>query len=163
MKIKDTLMIAVAALAFMVITGVAKSDEKTITPKEFVSTVAEVPSKIGIWFTGEVEKTKEYQKKSWTQTKQDFSNLVKAKGKPPGSKEQIAIDQVNALIERQIILQIGEEGDALIQFMGSLVDQNLADQLKKIKADIDNLEAREEILLEKLEEAIEELEESFED
>ena len=63
MKIKDTLMIAVAALAFMLITGVAKSDEKTITPKEFVSNVAEVPSKIGIWFTGEVEKTKEYQKK----------------------------------------------------------------------------------------------------
>ena len=80
MKIKDTLMIAVAALAFMLITGVAKSDEKTITPKEFVSNVAEVPSKIGIWFTGEVEKTKEYQKKSWTQTKQDFSNLVKKFG-----------------------------------------------------------------------------------
>ena len=80
MKIKDTLMIAVAALAFMLITGVAKSDEKTITPKEFVSNVAEVPSKIGIWFTGEVEKTKEYQIKSWTQTKQDFSNLVKKFG-----------------------------------------------------------------------------------
>ena len=69
MKIKDTLMIAVAALAFMLITGVAKSDEKTITPKEFVSNVAEVPSKIGIWFTGEVEKTKEYQKKSWAEMK----------------------------------------------------------------------------------------------
>ena len=80
MKIKDTLMIAVAALVFMLITGIAKSEEKTITPKEFVSNVAEVPSKVGIWFTGEVEKTKEYQKKSWTQTKQDFSNLVKKFG-----------------------------------------------------------------------------------
>ena len=80
MKLKETIMIAVAALAFMLITGIAKSEEKTITPKEFVSNVAEVPGKVGNWFTGEVEKTKEYQKKSWTQTKQDFSNLVKKFG-----------------------------------------------------------------------------------
>ena len=80
MKLKDTLMIAVAALAFMLITGIAKSDEKTITPKEFVSNVAEVPGKVGIWFTGEVEKTKEYQKKSWAKTKEDFASLVKKFG-----------------------------------------------------------------------------------
>ena len=80
MKLKDTLMIAVAALAFMLITGIAKSEEKTITPKEFVSNVAEVPSKVGIWFTGEVEKTKEYQKKSWAKTKEDFASLVKKFG-----------------------------------------------------------------------------------
>ena len=80
MKLKDTLMIAVAALAFMLITGIAKSEEKTITPKEFVSNVAEVPSKVGIWFTGEVEKTKEYQKKSWAKTKDDFASLVKKFG-----------------------------------------------------------------------------------
>ena len=36
-------------------------------------------------------------------------------------------------------------------------------KIKKIKAYIDNLEAKEEILLEKLDEAIEELEESLED
>ena len=80
MKLKDTLMIAVAALAFMLITGIAKSDEKTITPKEFVSNVAEVPGKVGNWFTGEVEKTKEYQKKSWAKTKDDFASLVKKFG-----------------------------------------------------------------------------------
>ena len=80
MKLKDTLMIAVAALAFMLITGIAKSEEKTITTKEFVSNVAEVPSKVGIWFTGEVEKTKEYQKKNWAKTKEDFSSLVKKFG-----------------------------------------------------------------------------------
>jgi hypothetical protein len=51
MKLKETLMIAVAALAFMLITGIAKSDEKTITPQEFVSNVAEVPGKVGNWFT----------------------------------------------------------------------------------------------------------------
>ena len=70
MKLKETIMIAIAALAFMLITGVAKSEEvKTITPQEFVSNVAEVPSKVGNWFTGEVEKTKEYQAKSWADMK----------------------------------------------------------------------------------------------
>ena len=66
MKLKDITMITIAALAFMLITGVAKSDEKSITPKEFVSNVAEVPSKVGNWFTGEVEKTKAYQTKVWS-------------------------------------------------------------------------------------------------
>jgi len=69
MKLKDITMITIAALAFMLITGVAKSDEKSITPKEFVSNVAEVPSKVGNWFTGEVEKTKEYQAKNWAEMK----------------------------------------------------------------------------------------------
>ena len=36
-------------------------------------------------------------------------------------------------------------------------------KIKIIKADIDNLEAKEEILLEKLDEAIDELEDSIED
>ena len=53
----ETIMIAIAALAFMLITGIAKSEEKTVTPKEFVSNVAEVPGKVGNWFTGELEKT----------------------------------------------------------------------------------------------------------
>ena len=63
-------MIAIAALAFMLITGVAKSEEvKTITPQEFVSNVAEVPSKVGSWLTNEVEKTKAYQTKVWSEAK----------------------------------------------------------------------------------------------
>ena len=70
MKLKETMMIAIAALAFMLITGVAKSEEvKTITPQEFVSNVAEVPGKVGNWFTGEVEKTKAYQTKVWSEAK----------------------------------------------------------------------------------------------
>ena len=80
MKLKETIMIAIAALAFMLITGVAKAEDKTITPQEFVSNVAEVPGKVGNWFTGEVEKTKEYQKKSWAKTKEDFASLVKKFG-----------------------------------------------------------------------------------
>ena len=70
MKLKETMMIAIAALAFMLITGVAKSEEvKTITPQEFVSNVAEVPSKVGSWLTSEVEKTKAYQTKVWSEAK----------------------------------------------------------------------------------------------
>ena len=45
MKLKETIMIAIAALAFMLITGIAKAEDKTITAKEFASNVAEVPAK----------------------------------------------------------------------------------------------------------------------
>ena len=69
-------MIAIAALAFMLITGIAKAEEKTVTPQEFVKTVSEVPGKLINWFTGEVEKTKEYQAKSWAKTNEDFSSFV---------------------------------------------------------------------------------------
>ena len=81
MKLKETIMIAIAALAFMLITGVAKSEEvKTITPQEFVSNVAEVPSKVGNWFTGEVEKTKAYQTKVWSEAKNKWPwNMLKSK------------------------------------------------------------------------------------
>ena len=69
MKLKETMMIAIAALAFMLITGVAKSEEKTITPQEFVSNVAEVPGKLVTFIGNEVDKTKEYQAKSWADMK----------------------------------------------------------------------------------------------
>jgi predicted outer membrane protein len=69
MKLKETIMIAIAALAFMLITGIAKADDKTITPQEFVSNVAEVPGKLVTFIGSEVEKTKEYQAKSWADMK----------------------------------------------------------------------------------------------
>jgi predicted outer membrane protein len=81
MKLKDTLMIAVAALAFMLITGIAKSDEKTITPQEFASNVAEVPGKLVKFIGSEVEKTKEYQAKSWAEMKTKWPWNVLLKGK----------------------------------------------------------------------------------
>ena len=69
MKLKETIMIAVAALAFMLITGIAKSEEKTITPKEFVTSVSEVPTKVSNFVQNEVSKTKEYQTKVWADQK----------------------------------------------------------------------------------------------
>ena len=67
-----------AIAAFIMITGVAKADEqKTITPQEFVSTVVEVPGKLVKFIGSEVEKTKEYQAKSWAdmKTKWPFTML----------------------------------------------------------------------------------------
>ncbi len=69
MTFLEKVFMVVAIAAFLMITGVAKSDEKSITPQEFVSNVAEVPSKVGNWLTGEVEKTKAYQTKVWSEAK----------------------------------------------------------------------------------------------
>ena len=69
MKLKETIMIAIVALAFMLITGVAKAEDKTITPQEFVSNVAEVPGKLVTFIGNEVEKTKKYQANSWAEMK----------------------------------------------------------------------------------------------
>ena len=69
MKLKETMMIAVAALAFMLITGIAKSEEKTITPQEFANSISEVPSKVSNFIQSEVSKTKEYQTKVWADQK----------------------------------------------------------------------------------------------
>ena len=69
MKLKETIMIAIAALAFMLITGVAKAEDKTITPQEFASNVAQVPGKLVTFIGNEVNKTKEYQANSWAEMK----------------------------------------------------------------------------------------------
>ena len=44
-------------------------EKKTITPKEFVTTLSEVPNKVGNFISSEVDKTKKYQKKSWAEMK----------------------------------------------------------------------------------------------
>ena len=69
MTFLEKVFMVVAIAAFLMITGVAKAEDKSITPKEFVSNVAEVPSKVGNWLTGEVEKTKAYQTKVWSEAK----------------------------------------------------------------------------------------------
>jgi len=69
MKLKETIMITVAALTFLLMTGIAKSDEKTITPQEFANSISEVPSKVSNFIQSEVSKTKEYQTKVWADQK----------------------------------------------------------------------------------------------
>ena len=68
MKLKETIMIAIAGLIFMLVTGIAKANP------------------VLNWFEAEKNKTIEYQKKSWAnskeqfaQTKQSILNLFKGK------------------------------------------------------------------------------------
>ena len=77
MTLTEKIVGVLAILAFLLITGVAKADDKTITPQEFVSNVAEVPGKLVTFIGSEVEKTKEYQAKSWAdmKTKWPFTML----------------------------------------------------------------------------------------
>ena len=69
MKLKEIIAVAIAGLIFMLITGIAKADEKTITPQEFGKTISEVPSKVSNFVKNEVSKTKEYQTKVWAEAK----------------------------------------------------------------------------------------------
>jgi hypothetical protein len=75
MKIKEYIMITIAALAFMLITGVAKAED-TITPQEFATAVAEVPAKIGSHISNEIAETKAYQAKSWAEAKAQWQSLI---------------------------------------------------------------------------------------
>ena len=55
----------------------AKAEEtKSVTPKEFVETVASVPGKVGNHITNEIEKTKEYQAKNWADMKSQWQKLL---------------------------------------------------------------------------------------
>ena len=69
MTLTEKIVGVLAILAFILITGVAKAEDKTITPKEFVTNVAEVPGKLVTFIGNEVEKTKEYQANSWAEMK----------------------------------------------------------------------------------------------
>ena len=48
---------------------IAKADDKSVTPQEFIESVASVPGKIGNHVSMEIEKTKQYQKASWAEMK----------------------------------------------------------------------------------------------
>ena len=69
-NVKNTLLFVASLIAVIVISmNMANADEKkTITPKEFATTLSEVPNKVGNFVTNEVEKTKAYQTKVWSET-----------------------------------------------------------------------------------------------
>jgi len=68
-KLKEYAMITVIALAFLLITGIAKADTQ---PKQFVETVASVPGKVSTHIKDEWAETKEYQANSWAEIKFKF-------------------------------------------------------------------------------------------
>ncbi len=50
-------------------TTIAKANDNTSSVSEFANTIASVPGKLVTWFGNEVEKTKAYQKKVWSESK----------------------------------------------------------------------------------------------
>ena len=71
-KLKEYAKITVIALAFLLITGIAKADTQ---PKQFVETVASVPGKVSTHIKDEWAETKEYQANSWAEIKFKFKGL----------------------------------------------------------------------------------------
>ena len=66
-KIKEYALITVTALAFMLITGVAKSEENKVT---------EVINSVGNHISNEIAETKAYQAKSWADAKKQWQSLL---------------------------------------------------------------------------------------
>ena len=73
---KKLMLITMLATGMLLYSINSMSDEpKSVTPKEFATAVSEVPSKVSNFLASEVEKTKEFQKKSWADSKIQFANL----------------------------------------------------------------------------------------
>ena len=69
-NVKSTTLFAVSLVAVILISiSMAKADEKTITPKEFATAIAETPKKVGNHLKNEWEETKEFQKAGWAEMK----------------------------------------------------------------------------------------------
>jgi len=65
-----------AVIGVAMFTSIAKADTKTVTPKEFVNTVASVPGKVSTHLQNEWVDIKAYQKESWAESK---AQLAKTK------------------------------------------------------------------------------------
>ena len=69
-NMKSTMLFVASLVAVILISmSMASANEKTITPKEFGTAIAETPGKIVNFISSEVDKTKEYQKNSWAEMK----------------------------------------------------------------------------------------------
>ena len=67
-------------IAMVLFSTSALAEDKSITPKEFANNVSEVPGKLVTFFQGEVEKTKAYQTKVWSEAKNKWPwNMLKSK------------------------------------------------------------------------------------
>ena len=72
-NMKSTMLFVASLVAVILISiSMASANEKTITPKEFGTAIAETPGKFINFISDEVSKTKEYQKKSWSEMKQKW-------------------------------------------------------------------------------------------
>ena len=72
---KSVLLFIASLVAVIFISlSMANAEDKKLS-------INELPNKVGTWFNGEVEKTKEFQKASWAQakTKWPWNKIFKAK------------------------------------------------------------------------------------
>ena len=69
-KIKELALIAVASLAFIMMTGGAKADAQDV-----IDNLISVPGKLQNHIQMEIEKTKEYQKNSWAEARAQWLRL----------------------------------------------------------------------------------------
>ena len=79
---KSMLLFVASIVAVILISmSMANADDKTMTPKEFATTISEVPSKVGNFISNEVDKTKAYQIKVWSEakTKWPWNQIFKGK------------------------------------------------------------------------------------
>ena len=69
--IKKSLLFATLLVTVILVSMnmASADDKKTITPQEFVTNVTEVPGKLVTFIGSEVEKTKAYQTKVWSEAK----------------------------------------------------------------------------------------------
>ena len=56
--------------AMVLFTTTTIAEENSITPQEFCYAIKETPGKLVTFIQGEVDKTKEYQKESWADMKE---------------------------------------------------------------------------------------------
>ena len=56
--------------------AMAKAEEQTMAPKEFVKSVVSVPGKVGNHLQNEWQDIKSYQAKSWADAKAQWSRLL---------------------------------------------------------------------------------------
>ena len=67
---KSIMLFVLSLIAVVLLSlNMANAEEKTITPKEFGTAIAETPGKIVKFISSEVDKTKEYQRNSWADMK----------------------------------------------------------------------------------------------
>ena len=70
--IKEYIMISIAAMAILIMTGVAKADTNTTSVSNFLSAIASIPGKVVNHVKSEAEDIKAYQSNSWAEMKQKW-------------------------------------------------------------------------------------------
>ena len=69
-KLKQLVLVTIASLAFIMMTGVAKADAQQV-----INNLASAPVKLQAHIESQIEEAKEYQKNSWADAKAQLLRL----------------------------------------------------------------------------------------